>query len=90
MIQGVGAAVDVLETVNEGSSQAQERVGPARTQLCGLAERCDCRRQFALGVCKLTTGFSCLPVDPVQVTLAIAEGGPELRVVISGHGNGAR
>ena len=58
LLQRVGAAIDVLETVDERAHETEERVGPVRPQLRRLAKRRDgigellsrrravCRRTF--------------------------------------------
>ena len=77
LVEGVGAAVEILEAVDERASQSKERIGPAGTELCGLAECRNGVRQMALRQDSFVPPHSCLAVNPVQVAFAISQRGPK-------------
>ncbi len=80
MFQGVSAAVDVLQSVNEDASQADEGVGPVGAEFRGLTKRRHGIGQLTLRVGLLASHLQGFTVDAVQVSLAVVESGAKFAV----------
>ena len=81
MPERVDASVEIVEPVNEGAHEAEERIGPVRAELRGLAEGRDRFREFlpcAGRIAFALFGFSC---DSMEVTVAILRGSLERTVI---------
>src|SRR5262245_65044135 len=73
LLQRIGAAVDVLEPVDERAAQTEKRIGPVRTQLRRLAERRHRLGEFLLRLDRFPPRFPRLAVDPMELALAVAQ-----------------
>ena len=69
----IGAAIDVLEPVDERSSESKKRVRPLRPELGGLSKRGDGVRELLLRLDGLAPRLAGLAVDPVQMSIAVPE-----------------
>src|SRR6185295_287140 len=67
------AAVDVLETVDEGAGEAEERVRPVVPQLRGFAKRCDRVAELLGSRGGAVARFLGFAVDAMQVALTVAQ-----------------
>ncbi len=79
-LERVSAALDVLEAIDKRPHQAEKRIGPVGSQLCGFAKGRDRIREFVLrfgGEFPRLTRFA---IDPMEVTFAVAQRRAELRV----------
>jgi hypothetical protein len=86
LLQRVGAAIDVLEADDERPHEAEEGIGPVRTQLRRFAKGGDGIREFVLRFGRLLVRFARFAVDPVEMAVAVPKRALQLTVVrVRGH-----
>src|SRR5262245_5610978 len=81
LAQRVRPALHVVQANDECAGEAKQRILPVLTQLGGLAEGDDGVVQLLLPLVGLTPCLLRLPVDPVEMSLAIAKLGTKPAVV---------